>query len=178
MSSDPSVLPSYVARTEPYRDVDGDGPITRGTKRIVQWLTAVFPLGAGAWTAYTPTVTGLALGTGGTVTGRYSRVGRRVRGRVEIVLGTGFAFSGDLQVTLPVTPAYGYVRADALGRMSTSGSIFELVAAVYSVTTSTPLTVRYAATNQQHTTITGTLPASWSAGGRIVVEFAYEAAAD
>lgn len=63
----------------------------------------------GAWTSYTPTLTGAGgnptLGSGGTQTGRYIQIGKIVHFWIETYWGTtaGSTGSGDYSWTLPVT---------------------------------------------------------------------------
>lgn len=58
------------------------------------------------WQSYTPTVSGISLGSG-TVTGLYKREGSTVRVRVIMVWGSG-ASGAQPRVTLPVTAVSGY----------------------------------------------------------------------
>jgi hypothetical protein len=58
------------------------------------------------WTAWTPTTSGLTLGTGGTITGAYNRVGKRVEFYLRIVLGTSPAYTATTTFSVPTgTPA-------------------------------------------------------------------------
>lgn len=72
---------------------------------------------AAGWTPYTPTCATLTVGTGGTISGAYSKVGRTVNVRGAIVFGTGGSFSsGTAQISLPVesaagSPQFGVCRA-------------------------------------------------------------------
>jgi hypothetical protein len=56
---------------------------------------------AGAWTAYTPTLTNITLGNGG-LSGRYSVIGKTVNFEIELTLGSTSVVSSYLQMTLPV----------------------------------------------------------------------------
>jgi hypothetical protein len=67
----------------------------------------------GAWTTYTPT-TNITLGSGGTSTGRYVKVGRFVHERFRIVLGSsGFSVPSDASVTTAFTANAALVAAPA-----------------------------------------------------------------
>lgn len=60
--------------------------------------------GMGAWTSFTPSWTGLTLGTGATNTGSYCQIGKTVHFRVSVTLGTSPSVSGSPPVlTLPVS---------------------------------------------------------------------------
>ena len=143
---------------------------------IASVLSTVFPSGSGAAQTYTPTLAGItSLGSGGTLTGTYYRVGKRAFVRVEIVLGSGFTFGSgtpDVSITPPTTPAHGYVVGVGYLRASTSGAVYAL-ALHHSATASAPITLRYQGTNSQLTTITTSAPATLSAGGRLIAEFEY-----
>jgi hypothetical protein len=58
----------------------------------------------GAWSSYTPTLTNITLGTGGTVTARYEQIGKLVFVQIQIILGSsGAAVTGTVAISLPVT---------------------------------------------------------------------------
>lgn len=71
-----------------------------------------------AWTAYTPTVS-TALGTGGTVTAKYLKDGRRVDYRGRIVTGTGGLTGNPVTISLPfaaaATAQIGVITANNVG---------------------------------------------------------------
>src|SRR5687767_858390 len=75
-------------------------------QKVTSYNTPLNALNA-AWTTWSPTWTNLTVGTS-TVTARYRQIGKLVCCRLHIVLASGFAVSGDIQFTLPVTrAAYG-----------------------------------------------------------------------
>lgn len=90
----------------------------------------------GAWTTYTPTITGPATvnyGTGASRAGRYQRVGKLITGTAQIFLGAGAAFSaGDWSLSLPAATRAGGVQGSVwmfsaaglnhLGALTTAGS--------------------------------------------------------
>lgn len=61
-----------------------------------------------AWTAYTPTYSGITIGNA-TVTAKYSQAGKKVSGYVKIVFGSTSSFSGGFTVSLPTTAATPFV---------------------------------------------------------------------
>jgi hypothetical protein len=175
--SDPGILPvPYTSADQAV--VSGETVAVRGSKRLSAWLAAAFPLALGAYTTYTPTVSNLTLGTDGTVTGRYTRHGRNIKGRVEIILGTGFAFpGGEVAFTLPVQPVSGYTQADAFGRLGPSTAVYALDAAQLSVTATSVMAIRCISTAAgMLSQLSATAPGTWIVGGRIIVNFDYEAA--
>lgn len=66
------------------------------------WKNKWVAPGPGIWAAYVPTLTNVALGTGGTVTGRWTRDGNTVKGVVAIALGTGASVTDIIRVGVPV----------------------------------------------------------------------------
>lgn len=65
------------------------------------------------WTAWTPTWTGLTIGTGGTNVGAYSRIGKKVEFYLKVVLGTAPSWAS-LTLTLPVGVMASRVNALAI----------------------------------------------------------------
>jgi len=62
----------------------------------------------GAWTSFSPSITNLTVGAGGTLTGYYMQIGKLVYFRVYFKYGAGSSVSGGMVLTLPVTAAtYG-----------------------------------------------------------------------
>jgi hypothetical protein len=69
----------------------------------------------GGWTAWTPTWTGLTVGTGGTNVGAYNRIGKKVEFYLRVVLGTTPAYLATTTFPVPVgTPAMAPV-VDIIG---------------------------------------------------------------
>jgi hypothetical protein len=131
---------------------------------------------AGAWTAYTPTLTGFTLGTGGTMTARYTKIGKTVHGYVNITLGTSFTMTA-LQLSLPVAKQASttYVNATwtlvsvgagdwpALNRYENSDVI-----SAYAMTANS--------TFVNPSVFSTTIPFTWKSTDKILVAFTYEAA--
>lgn len=57
------------------------------------------------WESYTPTLTNITIGTGGTTTAAYVRIGRTIHVRVRLLFGTGGLLTGNAEVSLPVPSA-------------------------------------------------------------------------
>ena len=77
--------------------------------------------GFGAFTTtYTPTLTGAALGTGGSSSGAYLQVGKLVIFRATFLFGTSANFSGasTLTMNLPVTASSSITSYSSLGTWS------------------------------------------------------------
>lgn len=59
----------------------------------------------GGWTTWTPTIFNFTLGNG-TLTARYSKLGKTVNYYLRVVFGSTTSFSGNPTFTLPITPSY------------------------------------------------------------------------
>lgn len=138
----------------------------------------------GAWQTYTPTLTATTtnptLGTGAIQTGRYTRMGRTIMGRVFIQFGSGggaAAGSGNYIVSLPVA-----ARSSAADTIQTigGGAVFDNdVSAYYLIEVHTP-TAGGTTTNlavETATLVTNSSPFTWAASDFISFDFMYEAAA-
>jgi hypothetical protein len=75
------------------------------------WVSA---LPVGAWKAYTPTTSGITLGTGSTVTFAYCQIGKTVHVRGAITLGTGGAVTTTVDIGTPVSST-GYILGATVG---------------------------------------------------------------
>ena len=94
-----AVTPNYSWPVPVNTDLVKDGAVA--IKDLGDAVDATLGTGLLAWTAYTPTLTGMTVGTGGTVTARFSKTGKVVNGYIRVVFGTGFTIT-DLDFSLPV----------------------------------------------------------------------------
>jgi hypothetical protein len=133
-------------------------------------------IGANGWTAYTPTLLGFTLGTGGTMTARYTKIGKTVHGYVRVTLGTGFTIT-DLAFSLPLAKQATTTYVQASWTLTDTGSgdftaipRFETanVVAAYIMRASNPWV--------DPQTVTATTPFTWASGDFINVAFTYECA--
>lgn len=70
----------------------------------------------GTWT---PTLTGITLGTGGSATAAWTKIGRKLRAVVDIVFGSsGFATSGQMSLALPQNMIDSQPAGHILGQAS------------------------------------------------------------
>lgn len=137
----------------------------------------------GAWTSYSPALYNITLGTGGTVTAAYVKIGNTIIGRIVISLGTGGALSGLGGFALPVAPL---VTTDAIPLGTTTLFDNPTAALVGIVRWSTSSTVNggagaaiFSVNNSGGTNVvnaTATTPWAWNATDRLSAEFTYEAA--
>lgn len=91
----------------------GSDPLQDGDNEI-QNLAEAVETTIGKWQAYTPTISGIAIGAG-SITGRYRRDGDTVFYRVEVTLGAGAGESSALEISLPADPAAGWDSREPRG---------------------------------------------------------------
>jgi hypothetical protein len=139
-----------------------------------------------AWQTWTPTLTNITLGTGSTVTGAYSQVGKKVTARLVVVLGTGGALTGTAAFTLPVTAQATYgtnvskigeALYEDVGVAAVFGSVYATNASNVASTTSARMGVYNAAgTYLGDTGTSATIPFTFGAGDKLSCFIIYEAA--
>ena len=128
-----------------------------------------------AWVAYTPTLSNITLGSGGTSSFFYQRVGKMVNVRGRITLGTSGALSGVATFTLPVNA----ITADQFWQSGTilndSGTFYAGVVRV-GTSTATVLALNASATYTTAVNTALNIPFTWAVGDILNVGFSYEAA--
>ncbi len=134
-------------------------------------LTAAFPLGVGAWTDYTPSLTNVTQGNG-TVAARYAQFGTTVHFRFKLTFGSSTAFTGSPEFTLPVT----------------ASEWIQVVGSGYAIDANGPnyLTHTYLASDTNFRNVldsqastaalNATVPFTWASGDILVCFGTYEAA--
>lgn len=131
------------------------------------------------WTAYTPTISaGLTVGAG-SVTGRYTQIGKFVRGKIYATLGAGFTASGaTITWSLPVTAT----SSDASGFTTQVNGVWNHSSVAYplvgSITfSSSTLTVGYFTPNGANPIYSTTLGnPGFTSGDTLFIDFTFEAA--
>jgi hypothetical protein len=126
---------------------------------------------SGAWTSYTPTVTGWTLGNG-TVSGKWTQIGKTVHGRAKVTIGTTTVITGTLTMALPATNSGGW-QAGTDVVMYAGTSYFKGMARLQG---STLYVGGYNDTLGTEYALLTTRPASWTAGNFVEVTFTYETA--
>jgi hypothetical protein len=129
-----------------------------------------------ATTAYTPTLSGFSLGTGGTSQGYYSRMGNWCTFNVYLGFGTGLSFTGAINISLPITQA-STPRFHATGRGNPSSTSY-LLQAVAATGTNT-FNVYAVGSSGAYATfnLTGAaIPNTWVAGNTLTITGTYEVA--
>jgi hypothetical protein len=137
------------------------------------WQNLLF---AGAWVAYTPTLTNVTLGSGGTSAFYYQIVGKQVNVRGRIVLGTGGSLGGIPTFTLPV-------NCVLTGQFWGAGvSLLDFGVQNYSGAVSLTTTlaqvncVSASSTYAGYLSVNATRPFTWGAQDQMDFGFSYEAA--
>jgi len=127
---------------------------------------------AGAWTSYTPTVTGWTLGNG-SVSGKYLKDGKTVKGRAKVTLGTTTTIAGTLTLTLPpFTNSAGFqVGGDVVMYVGTS-----YYGGAVRLQSSTLYVGCHNDTTDMEWALTSSRPGLWTSGNFIEVAFEYETA--
>lgn len=145
---------------------------------------ATSPAGFPASFAYTPTWANLTI-TSATVTAKFKMEGRLVIGTLNVTLGGSSAVSTSPTFTLPVTAAgTGTYPTDSLTLTpigvctihDASAAIFQGVIAMNSTTTALLLATGAAGTYTNYTTVTSTVPMTWTTSDKILTTYQYLAA--
>lgn len=130
--------------------------------------------------SYTPTFANTTLGNG-TVTGKYSQIGKLVNFKARFTLGSSSAMGSTPTVTLPVTAqtliSSGTTNGDPLGTASLYDSSASSVWAALIYATSTSVAIIYTwGTTPQTSGIASSTPFTWAVGDQMIVSGTYEAA--
>lgn len=134
------------------------------------WQNMLF---ASAWIAYTPTLTNITLGSGGTSAFYYQVVGKTVNVRGRITLGTAGALTGVATFTLPVDA----ILADQFwqsGAMLVDGATFYPGIVRVGTSTATVLAVAAGGTYASAGNTSATIPFTWGSTDILNVGFSYE----
>ena len=147
----------------------------------------------GAYTTYTPTLTGSTtdptLGSGSSVSGFYKRLGRWVRGKAVITFGTSgtAAGSGMYGLLLPVQPAdkiqpigigFAYDNDDQYRFVVATAAVIPVI---WAASTSKAVLLQSNVAGEgfanDHNPIGAAVPFAWGASDQLAITFEYEAAA-
>lgn len=132
-----------------------------------------------AWASWAPTLTNLTLGNG-TVTAKFTRVGRKITFYFKVVFGSTSAMGTGPSFTLPVAPAsqYSIANVDTFG----IATLLDVGTAALSGTclfsSGSTAVIQYlnaAATAVTDVTITATTPFTWAVGDAAIATGTYEA---
>ena len=132
-----------------------------------QVLTASELNAVGAWTAFTPTLTNVTLGTGSSNTGQYSLLNKTLFMRGKFVLGTSGSVTGGITIAMPtgtmaVTPTMQW-QPNGSAVLTDSGVASYFAVGLQSTTSLLALyVVNSAGTYASVTATSGTVPFTWA----------------
>lgn len=137
--------------------------------------------GTSDWQTWSPTLTGITLGTGGTSVALYRYVGDNVEVRFAFKLGTGGTLGTDPRFTLPqlaeavIAP---YTTYNGNGSMfdNSAGQVYPTFVVSYNTSQSIVTMYALAPATSGYTNITATVPFTWAINDTIGVNFTYRPA--
>lgn len=145
---------------------------------IPSWATAA---GGGAWSSYTPTLTGWTLGNG-TLVGFYNNDGKTVNVAASVKWGSTTSASGNLYLSLPVAAdltlggAFLFNIYQAGGSGVATDNSADTYYAIASYVTGTT-TMRIIATNGANNSgVAVSIPFTWATNDMMIIEITYKAA--
>lgn len=132
------------------------------------------------WISYTPTMAGVTLGAGGSVTASYKYVLGRIFVRIKVQLGTsGAAVTGGVSFTLPATSITPTVIPLAFNGATTyldASATTSYIGAVGSNGSSTTAARFVSANSGSLGGLSATSPFTWAASDAMYTEFVYDPA--
>jgi hypothetical protein len=135
------------------------------------WQNLIF---ASAWTAYTPTLSNITLGSGGTSAFYYQVVGKQVNVRGRITLGTSGALTGAATFTLPVTCVLSNQFWQSGSSLLDSGTNYFQGVVQLGTTAASLYAVNASGTYSVLTATASNVPFTWTVNDVINVGFSYE----
>lgn len=158
---------------------DGLFAITGTGANVIVWISAggwkiLWTPVQYDWKAYTPTASGVTLGTGGTLSGRYQQIGKTINFSIDLVLGTGGALTANPGFTVPGARASLALR-DVVGQafLHDESANANRLLPVYFGTAGSTVNI---ADSSGSTVVNATLPWTWAQSDTIKLRGSYEAA--
>lgn len=141
------------------------------------WIPFATALGSGtgymgAWAGYTPTLTGITLGNG-SVSFTYVQQGKTVHVRGRVTFGSTTSVTGAASISLPVTATSANFVASLTARAAGTDYMMLPIA---TTTTIGVNALGSAGAYTNRTTISSTVPATWTTNDFITFSATYEAA--
>jgi len=141
------------------------------------WIPFATALGSGtgymgAWTGYTPTLTGITLGSG-TSAFTYIQQGKKVSVRGRFTFGSGSGVTGAVSISLPVTAVSSNFVASLTARAG--GTDYMMLP----ISTTTTIGVNALGASGSYTsraTVSSSVPGTWTTNDFITFSATYEAA--
>lgn len=137
------------------------------------WQNLLF---ASAWIAYTPTLTNITLGTGGTSAFYYQVVGKQVNVRGRIVLGTSGSLGGIPSFTLPVNAVTSNQFWNTSVRLLDFGTETYIGQVSLSTTGAQINCLGASGAYATSLTVNASRPMTWAVNDQMDISFTYEAA--
>lgn len=128
---------------------------------------------AGAWNAYTPTWSGVTMGSA-TTSGRWCRTGRRITAQVTLTWGSGSSMAGSVAFSLPVSASGLGQSAQGTGWWDDPNVAFRPVSVISLNGSPAVANIFGFTTTQQLTNPTNVY--SWSSTASVHAQIEYEAA--
>lgn len=156
-------------------DLVKDGALNIQT--LAQDIDTSVGTGLLAWTAWTPTLSGMSLGNG-TATFRYAKLGKTVHIRGLVTFGTTSTMTGPLDISLPLNiSSTGYGFAQALGNASYYSTLFYgCLVFVGNLAYLRPVVYNAAGTYATSADLSATVPFTWNNGKTLMISATYETA--
>jgi hypothetical protein len=141
------------------------------------WVPFATALGSGtgymgAWTGYTPTLTGITLGNG-SVSFTFVQQGKTVHVRGRVTFGSTTAVTGAASISLPVTATAANFVANLTAR---AGGVDYAMLPIATTTTIGVNALGSAATYANRVTVSNLIPGTWTTSDFITMSATYEAA--
>lgn len=145
-----------------------------------RYIGAVWTAWGSDWISYTPTTSGVTLGTGGSVTASYKYVLGRIFVRIKVQLGTsGAAVTGGVSFTLPatsITPAIVPLAFNGATTYLDASATTSYIGAVGSNGSSTTAARFVSANSGSLGGLSAASPFAWAASDAMYAEFVYDPA--
>lgn len=173
------ILTSVTRPADPYRgqmifETDTNTFTARDTSDVWQSVLTL-----GSWISYTPTFTNLTVGAGA-LQAAYTKIGRTVHYRIKWGFGAGSAVGTGPSFTLPIAPAATYVSnypmTSDVKILDAGTDVFLGTTEFSSGSTVVILVAGAGGTYVNRTSITSTVPMTWTTGDTLFVTGTYEAA--
>lgn len=130
----------------------------------------------GIWLPYTPTLTNITLGTGGTCVGRYTRIGNTILFQVIVTLGVGGTLTGVPSASLPVeAAAFPSTVSDGTVHLINSG--INTYDGNFLLGSTTGVSAYGCSANGAFVALSATVPFTWDSTDQVKWAGTYEAAA-
>ena len=129
-----------------------------------------------AWTTYTPTLSNVTLGTGGTSTFKYCQLGKNIFIRGSISVGTGGTVTSAVNFTLPIASSLPFVQPMGTAQLYNGTSVYPAPCISINSSTCGVYIVNTAGTYNVLENLGPTVPFSWTTGAtrQMLISVMYE----